>query len=71
MALMANKQDEILNDSIQNLGAGLPVAQAAKLHGVSRQRASQVLKENGIKIDRSNGTLTVPISRLNTITKLR
>lgn len=64
-------KDEMIKDAVDNLSVKLPVSQAARLHGVSRQRASQVLKENGIKVDRRKGTLTVPLSQLRTITKMR
>lgn len=71
MDIMESKQDEMIKDAVDNLAVRLPISQAAKLHSISRQRASQILKQNGIMIDRSDGTLTIPISRLKTITKLR
>ncbi len=68
---MTSKQDEMIKDAVDNIAVKLPVSQIATLHNVSRQYLSQVLKENGIKVDRKNGTLTVPLSRLKTVISVR
>jgi hypothetical protein len=63
--IMLNKKQQILADAVGNIAAGLPVSQAARLHGVSRQYVSMLAFRHGVKIN-GKGMVTVPQQLLKT-----
>ena len=67
MINMNNKATKILQDAYVNLAVQLPLSQVALIHQCSRAYVSQVCRSYGLKLDRKQGTVTVPLSTLKLV----